>query len=150
MITSFAWPLKAMLQLMGVFPQNAKHKPHAMLLGQTPRHALQTLGTDWGRDMIDEDLWVNHWLERVKPWIARGVPIVVDDIRFSNEAEAVRHLGGKVLLVQRSLVEQQNYMTVPDHPSEHLDFDIDGYVHNEGSSLNELYACVDAYLEYIV
>ena len=73
-----------------------KEVPTRHLGGQTPRRAMQTLGTEWGRALAP-DLWVEMWaasivgLERV----------VADDVRFDNEVAAVRALGGIVVEVRR-------------------------------------------------
>lgn len=68
----------------------------AMLSGHTPRHAMQTLGTEWGRKCMGEDFWINLWRSRVDGALAFGGRVVVDDCRFPNEADEVRKLGGVV------------------------------------------------------
>jgi hypothetical protein len=77
-----------------------KELPCELLGGKTPRHAMQTIGTEWGRDLIDGDLWINAWkrsIEKLPP----NVPIVCDDVRFANEAEAIHAMGGVVIRVVR-------------------------------------------------
>jgi hypothetical protein len=39
-------------------PSERRNEPHARLGGLTPRHALQTLGTEWGRRCY-KDVWVD-------------------------------------------------------------------------------------------
>ena len=111
----FAEPLKEMLVAMYVvagLSQEAierrmngdlKEAPCALLLGKTPRYAMQTLGTEWGRDLIHEHLWLALWERRVKQYMKQGFDVVCDDCRFDNEAEAVQMLGGYVGLVDRGL-----------------------------------------------
>ena len=57
----FADPLKNMLRAIGLTDQHIegdlKEVPCDMLLGQTPRHAMQTLGTEWGRGCIGGEFW---------------------------------------------------------------------------------------------
>ncbi len=60
-----------------------KETPCKALCGQTPRHTLQTLGTEWGRECLGEDFWVRIAQERIA---ALGGFVVIDDIRFENEA----------------------------------------------------------------
>jgi hypothetical protein len=65
------------------------------LAGRTPRHVMQTLGTEWGRKQIDEDLWVHTALNR-----ANSVPkAVITDVRFPNECEAVQKRNAPVIRV---------------------------------------------------
>ena len=76
-----------------------KEEPDPLLRGRTPRHAMQTLGTEWGRECISPDLWVSAWRHQVGAFLSRGCDVVADDCRFENEADAVRDLGGKVVQI---------------------------------------------------
>jgi len=53
----------------------------------------QTLGTEWGRKVIDKDIWVAAMLYRIsKIYENYTVNIVIDDMRFPNEYEALEGL----------------------------------------------------------
>lgn len=102
--TSFAKPLREMLMALGLSKddlQSGKETPHPLLGGKTPRWALQSLGTQWGRDLISPDLWVNAARARAKQWLECGYCPVFDDCRFDNEARMVRELGGYVVEIVR-------------------------------------------------
>lgn len=65
------------------------------------RKLLQWLGTQWGRGTISETIWVDLWKARVKD-IRLNFPlsiVVCDDVRFDNEAETIRALGGFVVRI---------------------------------------------------
>lgn len=64
-----------------------KEEPTRYLGGRSPRYAMQTLGTEWGRNLIDPMLWLDVWRERVKH---TATNIVVEDVRFPNEALLVQ------------------------------------------------------------
>lgn len=100
----FAGPLKAMMAALGLTHEQIegreKETPCDLLGGKTPRYAMQTIGTEWGRDLIANDLWVRAWKAAVAA-IPAGVPVVVDDCRFPNEAEAVQAAGGILVRVDR-------------------------------------------------
>jgi hypothetical protein len=66
------------------------------LCGKTPRHAMQTLGTQWGRDCIGKDFWLNLWGQRALQTLRDGGRVVVDDCRFPNEAQLIRRVGGDI------------------------------------------------------
>lgn len=70
-------------------------------LGVTGRHLLQTLGTEWGRQCIHPEIWLRCWEARVRVWRSGANNIVVDDIRFPDEADLVRRLGGEMWLITR-------------------------------------------------
>lgn len=56
----------------------------SVLLGCTPRHSLQTLGTEFGRSCIGGDFWVSLFLQPALPLREAGTPAVCDDTRFPN------------------------------------------------------------------
>lgn len=116
----FAGPLKDMLRSIGLthneIEGTAKQEPSEMLCGRTPRYVMQTLGTEWGRDLIGENLWVNLWQRRVTAFAAENpnAKFVVDDMRFANELEAIQQLGGTRITVHRPTVSG----VAGDHVSE--------------------------------
>lgn len=97
----FAGPLKAMLRAIGLtdaeIEGDLKEHLTPLLAGKTPRHAMQTLGTEWGRKRIGEAFWINLWTESASDVLDQGGRVVVDDCRFPNEVDAVHRLGGKVV-----------------------------------------------------
>ncbi|PPE71467.1 adenylate kinase [Caldimonas thermodepolymerans] len=70
-------------------------------VGKSPRYMMQTLGTEWGRRLIGEDFWVKRVLRRVREVTGCGFPVVISDVRFDNEAEAIRAAGGHILHISR-------------------------------------------------
>ena len=115
---SFAGPLKDACASMFSWPRNMldgttpesrewRETPDAFWSKQlggkpfTPRMALQWLGTDVMRGMLNKDVWLLSLLKRVKetPSVCSGV--VVTDVRFANEIRAIKSLGGIIIRVQR-------------------------------------------------
>lgn len=118
---SFAAPLKAALVAMGM-PKELlidKNTPSAFLCGRTSRYAMQTLGTEWGRDMIGQDFWAAAW-NATLPRNSDGLlatSVVADDVRFLNEIRAVRENGGIVIYIVNPNAPP---IVNPDHASETL------------------------------
>lgn len=102
-LVKFAGPLKDMMRVVGLTEEEIegplKEKPCNLLAGKSPRHAMQTLGTAWGRDCIGEHFWLRLWQERVREVVGLGNRVVVDDCRFPNEAQAIRKLGGDIFKI---------------------------------------------------
>jgi hypothetical protein len=67
---------------------------------RTRGELLQIVGTEIGRERIDPDLWMKLTERRIRELQANRVPWVVTDVRFENELEMVRRLGGVVLRVE--------------------------------------------------
>ncbi|WP_227271255.1 deoxynucleotide monophosphate kinase family protein [Roseobacter weihaiensis] len=111
--TRFAAGLKAMLSALfaaaGLPPceiarrieGDLKEAPDAILDGVSPRQAMITLGTEWGRDLISSGLWVSIWETRARSILAAGSSAVVEDVRFPNEIDAIRRLGGVIVFIDR-------------------------------------------------
>lgn len=126
----FAAPLKSMLRALlieaGVKPYHAhqmtdgplKESSIPELGGLTPRHALQTLGTEWGRTQMHPDFWVQIWTARARRELAAGRSVVSDDMRFPNEAAAITALGGLTVQIIRPAPAGASPTGVPGHASE--------------------------------
>ena len=68
----------------------------------TARHILQTLGTEWGRNCISSEIWLDCMMSRVTSHLKDGdCKIVIDDVRFQNEAELIKKMGGEVWMIVR-------------------------------------------------
>lgn len=65
------------------------------------RRLLQNLGTDVGRNMIDENVWVNVMARKIDDHRGAGHPVVVTGLRFPNEVQMVEELGGLAAWVER-------------------------------------------------
>jgi hypothetical protein len=89
----FAGILKDMCRVLGLTEREIegdfKEVPSGLLLGHTPRYAMQTLGTEWGRDLIHPNLWAHAWKVRVAEELEKGNKVVADDCRFFNEAGVI-------------------------------------------------------------
>lgn len=68
------------------------------------RRWLQRLGTEAGRDVLGEKVWVEAMEKRWQP----GGKYIVTNVRFENEAEAIRRFGGKIIEVMRPGVGPAN------------------------------------------
>jgi hypothetical protein len=103
---SFAEPIrtftKILLGLDHAGLEEAKEQPVKWLDSiVTPRYIMQTLGTEWGRQMIHPDIWIRYLTRRITAPANSDANIVISDIRFDNEAIALRELGAKIVRVER-------------------------------------------------
>lgn len=119
-VVSFAAPLKAglaaILESAGLSSGTIeaclsgcwKERPLRELGGKTTRYAMQTLGTQWGRDIIDKNLWVNIALRQITALRRAGHPVVVDDMRFGSEYAALAAAGAMTVSVVRPQVVEHS------------------------------------------
>ena len=104
-----------------------KEEPSAVLGGKTPRWAMQSLGTEWGRDLIYQNIWVDSFVLRAELFDK----VVCSDVRFPNEVDVIRNLGGKVYRIERDTGPNE----FSNHPSEAMidGLDVDGIIDNNGT-----------------
>lgn len=100
----FAGPLKKMLSALGLSDAELYGDMKEAVnpfFGRTPRHMMQTLGTDWGREMIHPAIWLKAWeLEA-----AKHEKVVVDDVRFLNEIDMIKSMNGMIVRLERTIAE---------------------------------------------
>lgn len=99
---AFADSLKKACKAIFGFTDEQLHDPKKKeevdpFWGFSPRWALQRVGTEGVRTQIGTDVWVRS-LFRNAP---TDRPLVVSDVRFQNELDAMRERGGQGWLVQR-------------------------------------------------
>ena len=68
------------------------------------RRTLQRLGTESIRS-LDDEFWIRTAFARIDALRAEGKPVVVTDVRYPNEADAIRDAGGYLARIVRDLPE---------------------------------------------
>lgn len=64
------------------------------------RKLLQLRGTEQGRKLYGENIWVDTLATWMKLYHSRGVTrFIICDVRFKNEVEFIKSLGGKVIRI---------------------------------------------------
>lgn len=110
---AFAEPIRSALRAM--IPGLTEEHIHGKLkeveipwLGKSYRQLAQTLGTEWGRNLIHTELWLKIAEQSIDSIMAKGLHAVVTDVRFENEAHFIRQKGGEVWHIQRGNIEKVN------------------------------------------
>lgn len=100
-ILSFAQPIKDMLISMGLQEYDVNDPDLKEIVNKeftkSPRYMMQSLGSEWGRALISDRIWITCLERRMAPYL----DYVIDDVRFENEAEFIRSKGGKIIHVER-------------------------------------------------
>ncbi|QOP64329.1 deoxynucleoside monophosphate kinase [Arthrobacter phage London] len=66
------------------------------------RRTLQRLGTESIRS-LDDQFWIRTAFQRIDALRAEGKPVVVTDVRYPNEADAIREATGYLVRIVRDL-----------------------------------------------
>lgn len=114
--TAFADPIKQMLHVGLCISKDVLYGPASVKeqvdprYGVTVRHMLQTLGTEWGRKYIHDEVWARATMEFIESEDGRptsrmdkGVTLdwVITDTRFLTEARLAREHGFTLVRVTR-------------------------------------------------
>lgn len=132
---AFADPVKRAAAIIYDWPQDRVFDDAFKLerdpfWGITVRDAFQKIGTEAGRDVLGEDHWVLRWWKEYRAM--PRVNVVLTDVRFENEAEAIRAGGGLIVHLRRPGAGLQG--PEAQHRSESgIDIHDDDFVlHNDG------------------
>jgi len=158
---SLADPLKMVVRDLFDIDENILWGPSENRTGEV-RRMLQELGTDFARK-YRPNVWAEKLRRRVvaarndgrdylqlhnRHDLAVAQGIVVPDVRFPNEADIIRELGGKLVRVVRPGSGDHETTAANNHESENAGDDIvvDQRIVND-STLEDLYDAVRAYVE---
>jgi len=70
-------------------------------IGVSARRVMQSLGTEWGRKCIYDSLWIDITIQQAARLMAMGHSVVIDDMRFPNEHDAIHAAGGDTWRIVR-------------------------------------------------
>lgn len=130
--SSFADPIKEMLRVIGVDCSDEAKAVIDERFAVTPRHMMQTLGTEWGREMVYGGIWVKAFEH-----MNAGKCVIVPDVRFENEATLVREYGVLIHLTGRGGIEGNH---VSENP---IEFKAGDIVIDNSRDLAWLHAQID-------
>lgn len=129
----------------------------------SPRTILQSLGTEWGRDNFEDDLWIDYVLRlaeklmqpayeytkaagAVKQPTPKGV--VISDVRFRNEIEKLSKLPeGRIVKLNRMSLDDGPAPGITNHRSEaeqkEIELELFSFLISNNDSIEELYKNID-------
>lgn len=93
--------------------------------GDSIREHLQYIGTECGRKLLGENVWVDAAFNGLDDG-----KYVFSDVRFPNEVDGIRSRGGRVYRIERTGIGPAN-----EHLSETAldNYEFDGFIHNDGT-----------------
>jgi dephospho-CoA kinase len=78
--------------------QSIAHK-HDIPMADKDRKLLQFLGDEWGRQTFGDNIWVDLFIRKWEKVKDEEGYMIVDDVRYMNEVEAIQLAGGQVLWI---------------------------------------------------
>lgn len=115
----------------------------------TPRTLLQLLGTECGRNIIHPNIWVNALMQEYKSYTVKGNNLngseqeaevdcpdwIITDVRFPNEAQAIKDRGGIIIRVERPDLDNNKSQHQSETALDNWEFD---HVINNNGTMNNL------------
>lgn len=132
---AFADPIRQALMAIGVpssfiYDRDLK-EADVPGFGASYRKLAQTLGTEWGRETIGQDIWVKVLETRLMGLQRKPDVLVITDVRMQNEADWITAHGGMLVQVQRNGIN-----SVRPHQSERGLAKVDSVLQNDGDLVN--------------
>lgn len=62
----------------------------------TPRRILQMFGTELVRNNLNQNFWVDRLEFEIKNLTKEGKNVIITDVRFPNEANMIKNIGGEI------------------------------------------------------
>lgn len=124
-IYHFADPIKSMLSTLlnyvdandNSFFEDRKEE-NIDPLNASYRKLAQTLGTEWGRNLISDNIWVDV-LAFNSQW---EDAIVIPDVRFDNEAKWVKSQNGIIISVTRNNESNDSHASEQGIDKQYIDY----------------------------
>jgi|TARA_B110000495_G_scaffold88747_1_gene76541 hypothetical protein len=141
---SFADPIRKLCRALGItkkYYSTDKDAPIPHLGKKTARFIMQTIGTDWGRAMVSETIWLDMMERRLVDAHNNKFLICIDDVRFNNEATLIRRNGGVVIKIIRGDTRSDTHISEAGVDDDLIDLNIE----NTGS-VTELYEILGDYI----
>ena len=141
---AFADPLKSVCKHLYLLSQEQLYGDQKEVVdprwGMSPRQILQRVGTD----IVRQHIGIDHWVKLFREWfksLGGDTRVVIDDVRFKEEADVVRELGGVVISIVRDGLDD---VGDAGHASESLNGIVpNNVIYNDGS-ISDLYDKVNA------
>ena len=115
----------------------------------TGRVLLQTMGHEWGRSTVHQDVWIKALQSEIGLMRVDPRRVVIDDVRYRNEIQWIKDMGGMIIGIKRPM-NSATYPEWMDHASENsLDEDlVDEWIVNS-SDLADLKVMVKSVYENV-
>jgi len=147
-----------------------KDKCFHLAKGETsPRIVLQSLGTEWGRETYFENVWIDYALNVVMPKVIQpayvyeksqgllkqSAPpgVVISDIRFRNEIEQLSKRGGKIVKLDRKVLDDVGEPGITNHKSEReqrsMEPELFDCLLSNNGTIEDLHSSIDVFMSVV-
>ena len=90
---------------------------------------LQLLGTEWGRNTIDKDIWAKACFNKVSKVVGENIIVTIEDCRFENELDIFPN-ALKIRLVASPNVRRKRCLAWRENETHPSEMGLDEYLQN--------------------
>ena len=122
-VYAFATPLKKIAEAFGfehheLYGSQAQKEAINPIWQVSARRFMQTMGTEVFRQAVPQIMpeLANPWIRIMENKLTKASKelIVIDDVRFADEAALIRKLGGRIIRVERSHLALNHPLSTPE------------------------------------
>ena len=115
----------------------------------SPRMALQTLGTEWGRNLC-LDIWAQYGVRRAVARLYENHDdvVVITDCRFGNEVDSIKSAGGIVIRIDRPDVTPDDLSSLHGSEQEIGSLLVDEEINNSGTKADLFFHLIKLVTDY--
>lgn len=158
---AFADPIKDILKIMFDFSSNQLNDDKEKIDDRwnvSPREVLQKFGTEMCRHdlekylpkiketMNNETIWIK--LFRIFYEKNKDKDIIITDVRFLDEINAIRSIGGKIVKIERDNLEYDGHSSEKD--IDNYDESLIDYKIDNNYTFDDLYSQIDTIINLII
>lgn len=158
---AFADPIKDILKIMFDFSSNQLNDDKEKIDDRwnvSPREVLQKFGTEICRHdlekylpkiketMNNETIWIK--LFRIFYEKNKDKDIIITDVRFLDEINAIRSIGGKIVKIERDNLEYDGHSSEKD--IDNYDESLIDYKIDNNYTFDDLYSQIDTIINLII
>ena len=96
-----------------------------------PRDALTLIGTDFGRNLIHQNIWIKTVFDRYNQNLDKN--LVITDLRFPNEFDSIKKHNGVTIRIIRPNNLSSNHISETALDEKELEGEFDYYIINDGT-----------------
>lgn len=114
-------------------------------IGKSYRYLARTLGTEWGRNIVGENVWTDAFMAEFR-CISLDGPVCVDDLRFPNELDTLLLCGFTLIRITKN-TNRDPFQDLHLSDTALAAYDSWDHIIDNNGTINDLYSKIEAIIK---